>query len=363
MGDGTVVLRSDGLRRLTKATIAALGASEPVAANVSDHLVDSNLAGHDSHGVHLLSSYVEAARRREIHPEAEAHVERERGASALVSGEWGFGQHTGRVAMDVATRLAGNVGIGIVGMVRINHLGRIGSYMEQAAASGCAALAFVSGLGGSVQAAPYGGSRGAYGANPFAAAFPAGHDDRLIIDYATTQLAGGKVLLAKTKGESLPAGVLIDAAGRDSTDPEDLYRGGALLPFGGHKGYALAVLVELLGRVITGSDSLGAPLGGGENFGRSGATFVAIDIGVFRDRGDSTAAAAATLANIREVRAADGFDRVRTPGDPEADSRAARLRDGIAVPTETLEAIVAAAESVGVDADLVSAVSRGGTRS
>jgi uncharacterized oxidoreductase len=357
------VLQPGRVLALTTAMLAALGTPESVAADVADHLVDANLAGHDSHGVRLLPSYVDAARRREIHSEATARIEWERGAAALVSGDWGFAQHTGRVAMGVATRLARRSGIAIVGIVRVNHLGRIGSYMEQAAAADCAALAFVSGLGGSVQAAPYGGSHGAYGANPFAAAFPAGRDDRLMIDYATTQLAGGKVALARTDRQPLPTGVLIDAAGMESTDPEDLYRGGALLPFGGHKGYALAVLVELLGRVITGSDALGSPGGGGEDFGRSGATFVAIDSGVFRDRGASAAEAAATLADIRDVRPADGFDRVRTPGDPEAASRTARLRDGITLPAETIEAILAAAESVGVGADLVSAVRGAGTQS
>lgn len=351
----TVAIAPDRIRAIGEATLMAVGASRLVAEAMTDHLVDANLTGYDSHGIHLLPVYIDDVRNGEIHPAAEPRVEWERGSSALVSGDWGFGQYAGQFAMDVGIRLAKQQGVSIVGMVRIHHLGRMGAYAEQAAKAGCAALSFVSGLGGAVQAAPYGGARAAYGANPFGAGFPSEGGDHLVVDYATTIVAGGKVMLARTTGAQLPPDVLVDAEGRPTRDPEDLFRGGALLPFGAHKGYGLALLVELMGRVLTGSDALGEPAGGGDRFGRSGATFVVVDGDVFRPPGSASDEAHATFERIRRTPTAAGFTEVRTPGERESRIRAERTRLGIELPEVTVAAIAEAARSSGVDEEIVDA--------
>ena len=350
----TVAIPADTLRAIGEATLAAVGAPPRVADAMTEHLVDANLTGYDSHGIHLLPVYIDDVKRGEIKPEAEPRVEWERGASALVSGDWGFGQYAGRFAMDVAIKLAKQHGVSIVGMVRIHHLGRMGAYMEQAAAAGCAAMSFVSGLGGAVQAAPYGGARSAYGANPFGAGFPSQGGDNLVVDYATTIVAGGKVMIARTTETELPADVLIDSEGRPTRDPEELFKGGALLPFGAHKGYGLALMVELMGRVLTGSDALGEPAGGGDRFGRSGATFIVVDADVFRSHEAVSDEAHATFDRIRQTPPAAGFTEVRIPGERESRIRAERTRNGIELPEVTVAAIAEMARGIGVDEAIVS---------
>ena len=358
MPDGSLRVPASTLRAITTSSVVAVGAPPHVAAAVADHLVEANLVGHDSHGIHMLPGYLADARSGEIHAAAEPRVEWERDAAALLSGEWAFGQYTGRVAMDLAIKLARRSGIALVGIVRVTHLGRMGAYMQQAARAGCGAVAFVSGLGGAVQAAPYGGARRAYGANPFAAGFPAAGDDGLVVDYATTEIAGGKVALARAGGRMLPPGVLLDARGQPSTDPEDLFRGGALTSFGGHKGYGLALLVELMGCVLTGSDSLGEPAGGGDRFGRSGATFIAMDADVFRPTGTAAAAAAAAFARVRATPALPD-SVIRIPGERASRTREARLRDGIPLPVATVMALADAASGLDIDPDLIAALRAG----
>src|SRR5207253_9002272 len=126
---------------------------------------------------------------------------------------------------------------------------------------------------------PHGGARPLLGANPFAAAFPTG-EAPVLVDFATTADAGGKVLVAAAAGEQLPPGCIVDAEGRPTTDPQRFLDGGGLLPFGGHKGYGLSVLAELLGGALTGAAT--AAERGGEIFSRTGALFVALDAGTFR---------------------------------------------------------------------------------
>jgi hydroxycarboxylate dehydrogenase B len=350
-----VTVMPDALRSLAKATLEAVGAAPNTASAVAEHMVDANLTGYDSHGIHLLPVYIADIQNGEIHPGAEPEVLWQRDAAALVSGHWGFGQHTGVVAMNLAIDLARRSGIGIVGMVELHHLGRLGAFMDQAAQAGCAALAFVSGLGGAVQAAPYGGSRSAYGANPFAAAFPGQGGDHLMVDYATTLVAGGKVMLARTANRPLAEGALLDRSGKPTTNPDELFNGGALTPFGAHKGYGLALTVELLGRVLTGSDDLGPPAGGGDRFGRSGATFIAIDPLLFRAPGAAAQAAATTFRSIRAVPPVPGIDAVRTPGEHERATRLLRRGAGIRLPVVTVDALRAAALAVGVPAATIEA--------
>lgn len=345
------VVPPSALRTLGVAILEAIGTPSAIAAAVTDHMVDANLVGYDSHGIHLLPVYIEDVRNGELRPAAEPVVEWQRDVAALVSGEWGFGQYTSRFAMDLGIRLARRSGIAIVGMVRLHHTGRVGAYVEQAARAGCAALAFVAGTGGAVQAAPWGGSRRAYGANPFGAGFPATDRDHLVVDFATTTIAGGKVMIARATGSPLPEGVLLDNEGRPTTNSEDLFQGGALLPFGEHKGYGLALTGEMLARVLTGSDALGEPTGGGDRFGRSGSTFMVIDADLFRT--GAAAEAARTFAAIRAIPPIPGGPPVRTPGEREARSRRERTESGISLPTVTVQALLDTARSVGVAPEVI----------
>ena len=335
------------LRDLGRRIFEAAGAPTDIAAHVADHLVASNLAGHDSHGVIRISWYVEEVRDGWIRPAARPVIVDDRPAAALVSGEWGFGHPAATVAVDAACERARRNGLGAAGLVRATHIGRLGTYMERAAERGLVGMMWLGGLSTGRSAVPYGASRGLYGTNPMSFAFPAGAGGTLLLDFATTAIAAGKVSVARDKGVPLPEGAIIDRDGRPSTDPDAFLDGGALLPFGGHKGYALAFFAQVLGQALTGGDLAGSEGREEGIFARSGALFLALDPGLFRPTAEAMATAAAFAEEIRGLAPAPGFECVMAPGDPEARSRVAR-RGAIPLPEVTWRHIVAAAESLRV---------------
>ena len=335
------------LRDIGRRVFEAVGAPPDVADHVAGHLVASNLAGHDSHGVIRIPWYVGQVRRGWVRPAARPVAREQRPSVALVSGEWGFGHPAATLAIDEACERARRHGLGAAALVRATHLGRLGTYMERAADAGMVAMMWLGGLGAQRAAVPHGASRGVYGTNPMAAGFPAGDAGTLLLDFATTAVAGGKVMVAGDRGAGLPAGVALDRDGRPTTDPAAALDGGWLLPFGGHKGYALAFFAQLFGQALTGADELAGESDDASPFARSGALLVAMDPGLFRPPEAAAASAAAFAGEIRSLPPAPGFDRVMAPGDPEARARAARA-EAIPLPDETWRQIVAAAESVGV---------------
>ncbi len=335
------------LQELAARIFAAAGAPADVAAEVADHLVQANLAGHDSHGVIRVRWYVEQVRSGWIRPQSRPRVERETTAAALVSGEWGFGHPAARAAIDLAVDRALEHGLGAAGLVRATHIGRLGTYTERAAARGCVALMWLGGLGTHRASVPYGGARPLYGTNPISFAYPAGAAGTVLLDYATTKISGGKVMVAQDRGEEVPPGCIVDARGRPSTRPEDYFEGGALLPFGQHKGYAQAFFAQLLGQCLTGAERTGAEGYGGDAFKESGSFFIAIDPGLLRPAQESMRAAASFVEKARAIPPAPGFERVMAPGDPETRARSER-REAILLPAATMESILATAKELGI---------------
>ena len=194
--------------------------------------------------------------------------------------------------------------------------------MERAAAADCVALAFVGGLGGHRLVAPFGGAEGLLGPNPLAAGFPSESGQPIIVDFSTAELPVGKVMVAAKAGRALPSQALIDREGQPTDDPNALEAGGAMRTFGGHKGFGLAVLLELIGRVLLVTEAAGDGDLGGPSFRRHGLVLVVVAADAFRDLPDVLAEAAALQADINGVRPAAGFDRVLAPGQPEQASRA-----------------------------------------
>ena len=340
--------QADALRTMAARIFAAIGTPDDVAAVVADTLVEANLMGHDSHGVLRVPQYVGAAREGHLEVAARPRRVTAHGATALVSGEWGFGQLTGRLAMDEAVRLAREYGVGATAAIRCTHLGRVGDYVERAAARGCVGMAWVGGL--HPAAVPHGGRRRALGTNPMAVGFPVAGEDPVVLDFATTMIAAGKIAAARAAKKPLPPGRIVDRDGAPATDPQAFYDGGALLPFGEHKGYALSTVVDLLGQALTGADRPDASQRGDAQPGqrRSGALFVAIDTGAFRPAEDAAATARSLVDRLRDVPPAPGFTCVLTPGQPEARTRAQRLRDGIEVAEATWQAIRDTAAAAGL---------------
>ena len=341
--------QAGALEELGTRIFKAAGAPADTAGTVAAALVEANLKGHDSHGVLRIPQYIERVQRGQIRPAARPQIQAERGATALVSGEWGFGQLAGIAATDEAVRRAREYGVGAVGVVRCNHLGRVGAYVERAAAADCAAMVWVGGLG-TRPAVPHGGSRSALGTNPIAAGFPVQGEHPVVLDYATTAIAVGKIMVARAARKPLPPGLLIDKDGQPTTDPEAFYKEGALLPFGGHKGYSLSVMAELLGQALTGADQYQDPVSAEEVFRRSGALVLAIHAGAFRPADETKGVARNLVTRLRKVPPAPGVESVQTPGEPEARTMRQRKSSGIEVAEATWRSIAAAAESVGLPA-------------
>jgi LDH2 family malate/lactate/ureidoglycolate dehydrogenase len=336
------------LAALSREIFEAVGCPPEVAERVTSALVDANLTGHDSHGVIRIPTYVRAIREGHIVADARPAIVRETAVTALIDGHWAFGQVSAGFAMTVAIAKAKAQGISLVGVVRCNHIGRLGEYATMASSAGVAAIVVAGGFGGrGVSAVPFGGAKPLFGTNPIAVGIPAGAEEDVLIDFATTAVAAGKIEVARAKKAPLPPGSIVDRNGRPTTDPEDYYNGGALLPFGGHKGYALSVMVEFFGRVLTGADEFAEAGRGGPVYGHSGTLIVAFDASVFVAPERYAAAADETIRRLKAIPPAPGSE-VLVPGEPEERSRSQRQGEGIPLAEETWEQIRATARDVGV---------------
>ena len=341
---------ADELRDVVQRIIVAAGTPQDSADVVANHLVGSHLAGHDSHGIQHLPRYIRNLRAGRLVPDARPEVASETSSTALVYGNWGWGHVTADFATSVGIEKAQRHGIALVSAVKMHHIGRLGHYVEQAAEQGIAAL-LVSGGQGEERptAAPYGGSKGVLAPNPIAIGFPVLDGPPVVVDFAATQVAGGKVALAKAKGVDLPSGWLIDKDGSPSVNPNDWYDGGVLLPFGKHKGFGIMVAIEILGRILSGADAYSDSSHGGVYFHHCGVTLIAIDSGVFSPVSQFAARTAELAERIRAVPPAPGFDEVIAPGDFEHRARESRLDWGIQIPESTWREIIETGESLGLD--------------
>lgn len=331
------------LRELARRLLEAVGTPEDTACVVGDSLVDANLAGHDSHGVMRIVQYVNLARTGDVNPAARARVVERRGATARVDGAWGWGQPAMMLASETAVELAGDLGIGAVVVQRCFHVGRVAPYVENVARAGMVALATVS-AGPAV--APFGGRSRVLGTNPIAWAAPRGPDrEPLSFDIATSGVAEGKLRVATAKGEVAPPDCIVDAQGRPSRDPDDFYAGGALLPFGGHKGYGFSVLAQVLGRALAGVNSDRCQ---GQR-GANGPVIIALDPRFFGPLDDFTSEVNAQCDVIASSPPAAGIAAVLLPGDPEIASRRQREAEGIPIPDRTWEELQALAEELNIE--------------
>ena len=332
---------ADRLRALTRRIFEGAGTPPDLAEIVTDHLINANLAGHDSHGVIRIPSYVQTIKRGQLDPTARPRVATDIGPTILVDGNWTFGQVAARFGIDLAIARAKELGVAMVGIVHANHIGRVGEYPTIAAERGVAAFVTVGGLGKSV--APHGGRQGALGTNPVSFGFPAAKHPPFLVDFATSAIAGGKVMVARAKPEQLPENTLLDAEGQPTRDPNAYFAGGALLPFGGHKGYGLSLVSALFSGVLTQAAHFDDGARGG-----GGVLMVAIDAGAFGPAERAIADADAAFDTLKAVPPAAGVAEVLIPGEPEARSRERRGREGIPVAESTWKEIEETAKTVGV---------------
>lgn len=346
------------LESLSAAMVGAMGAGASEAAIVARHLVEANLTGHDSHGVGLLPFYARLARDGLVRPSQPLEVVREAPAYLLVDAGLGFGQRAAREAMDLAIGRAQAGGVCALGLRNAAHIGRVGAYGEQAVAAGLASIHFVNVAGHRPLVAPFGGSDARLVTNPFCAAVPGSErQPPVVLDFATSRVALGKVRVALNKGERMPPGTLIDRDGRPTDDPAVMFGAaeadhGAILPFGEHKGYGMALVCELFAAALTGGLSIhdGHPRPGGVVNNMLAVLFSP----------DAFGGAAAFRAEVEAIARyvtasppAPGVDAVLVAGDPERRMRAERGRDGIPLDPRTWGEIREAALALGLPADAV----------
>jgi LDH2 family malate/lactate/ureidoglycolate dehydrogenase len=322
------------LRTTTERIFTAAGATPTIAAVVADALVLANLAGHDSHGVIRIPAYVKQIQAGRLAAAAEPTVIKRQAATVLVDGHNGFGQVAGRFATDQAIAAAKEYGAAAVVVTNCNHVGRVGEYPERAAAADVLLFATCGGVGGGGLTAPFGGRAGILGTNPIAIGLPAGQRPPMIIDFATTVVAEGKVQVARAKGAELPPGAILDKAGRPSLDPNDLYDGGTMLPFGGHKGFGLSLVAAVLSQGLSGSP---------------GSFFLwAVAAGAFGSLADYAGRVDWMIEQVKAVPPAAGVSEVLVPGEPERRERARRAAEGVPVAEATWQAIGETASQLGV---------------
>ena len=340
----------DRLRRLT-ATIIARGGSEPAEADlVAGHLVDANLAGHDSHGVSLIPHYVRHLKEGLVVPNTTAKVVKDDGPFLMFDGQRGFGRRMAGEAMAAAMARTRETGVAVMTLANSHHIGRVGAYGEMASAAGLVSIHFVNVADHGGLVAPFRGTDSRFSTNPVCIGMPGtATQPPLLLDMATSGVAMGKVLVAKLAGKRLPEGNLIDPQGAPTTDPEVMYRDprGSLLPFGAHKGYALAVLTELLAGAMSGGGTIQP-----ENPRRGGVVnnmfSIVVDPARLAGVDWMRREVDGFLGYVKASPPADAAKPVLVPGDPERLAREERGRAGVPLDAGTWEAIVTAGIAMGV---------------
>ncbi len=351
---GPVLVRHDRLQEIAVRVLAAAGAAESDAAVVGEHLVDANLAGHDSHGIGMLPQYVRAIARGLLDPRAHAAIEDAGGPILAVDGRRGFGMVVGREGIAAGMARAASLGLAAVALRNAFHVSRVGAYAEQAARGGLVSVHFVNVVGHAPIVAPFRGADARYLTNPFCVGVPGGPDGApaVLLDFATSRVALGKVREARARGDRMPEGHIIDAQGRATTDPAALLDPpkGAILPFGEHKGSGLALACELLAGGLTGGGILSRVPFRELMIGNNMLSLL-LDPARFPGGAGMARDVAETLAYVKASPPADPSLPVLVAGEPEAASRAARLAAGIPVAEGTWEDLVREARGLGVDVE------------
>jgi uncharacterized oxidoreductase len=329
------------------ALFTAAGAEEDEARATTGSLVTSSLMGHDSHGVLRIPEYLDAIAKGEIKTGIVPTVERTGPATAVVDCGDGFGAVGAEKAIRVAIEIAGESRTACVITRRCNHIGRVGAWVQLAADHGFVALATCNSPWHGHYVLPWGGREGRLATNPIAYAVPTGGDP-IVADFSTSIAPEGKIRFYRNQGKPVPDGWIVDAQGQPTNDPNKFYGPprGAVLPLGGsagHKGFALSLLVELLGSALAGVNSRDPAFNG------NGVCFIAIDPAAFCPLPEFRRLVDETIAYIKSSPPAPGFTEVLVPGEIEFRTLRQRQRDGIPVDPTTLEALTRHGNRLGVD--------------
>jgi LDH2 family malate/lactate/ureidoglycolate dehydrogenase len=343
-------VRPERLAAFAGDVLAAVGVPEADAAFVAGCLVQAELWGHPSHGMLRLGWYVARIRAGVVDPVARPETVVDRGAVAVVDGREGLGHVLTAAAARDAVRRAAEHGVGVVAVRNSNHFGMSAHYTRMMAAQGCIGVLTTN---SSPSMAPWGGRARTVGANPWSVAAPAGVNGVAVLDVSNGNVARGKIYAARDRGVEIPTGWAIDAQGAPTTDPAAALAG-LLLPMAGHKGYAIAFMMDVLSGVLTGS-AVGSGVSGPQQAERrsgAGHLVLALDVASFLPLEEFNRRMEALIEEVKSVPLAQGFDEVLYPGEVEDRSQARLEREGIDLPAATVEGLARLATQAGLPLEL-----------
>ncbi len=324
---------------------AAMGAPDQDAEWIAGLLVRANLRGHDSHGVIRVPQYWTGVKSGTVDPKSPVTVVAETAVTARIDGGRGFGQVVARRGMELGIAKARTSGLSAVPLARTTHVGRLADYSEMAAKANLVSLMWVNAVHG-LNVAPWGGAARRLGTNPHAVGIPGPDGAAMLLDFATSVVAEGKVRVKRNRKQAAPPGWFIDSKGEPATDPEVFYGEppGSLLPAGEHKGYGLGLVVEILGGILSGTGAAGP----GAGLFANGTLMICIDVERFLPIDEFNRQVAGLFDWVRSAPQAPGSPGILVPGEPEAQLEAERRRDGIPIEEQTWTQIETVAAELGV---------------
>ena len=337
---------ADDLRQFAAACYAAVGVPAASAQRLADTLVQAELWGHPSHGVMRLFWYADRLQSGATSLAVPTAAEAPPPAFATLDGANGIGQVVAHAAMQRAIAAAKAHGIGAVSVRNSGHFGTAMYFTRMAARAGC--VGFLS-TNASPAMAPWGGREKRVGTNPWSWAAPAGRYPPLMLDIANTAVARGKLYAAAANNEAIPEGWAIDTDGTATTDPAAGIAG-TILPMAGHKGYAIAMVMDMLSGVLSGSAFGAGVVGPYVPDGTSGAGHLAlaIDIAASRPVAEFEADMESLIDQLKATPTADAAAEILYPGELEAQNERQRLETGIELPPDVMQELRTRAQSLGV---------------
>jgi hydroxycarboxylate dehydrogenase B len=350
-----VMIKADRLQGLVGDIFSAAGCSRGEAERIARYLVAANLAGHDSHGVVRVPRYVQMKQDGRVVADQTIEITVDTPVLAVIDGRFGFGQSVAPQAVEIGIAKCRAMGLSAVSLRNSGHVGRVGDWAEMAAAAGLISIHFVN-AGGSVLVAPFGGVERRFSTAPYCVGVPMPGRPPLVLDFATSVVAEGKVLVASQGGKQIPPEALIGPDGEMSGDPAMLYgehtptgprdfrKGrGAIRAFGDHKGSGLALMCEILGGALTGNGCAAL-----ERPSANGMFSLYVDPARIDPAGFFPEEATRYVDHVKQARPAQPGGEILVPGEPEQNSRERRLAEGIPLPDDTWVSIKATARSVGL---------------
>jgi len=340
------------LRAFIHAAMVRLGLPDGDATVVAALMAQADLQGSDGHGISRLPQYARRIRAGGFNVKPDIRVVREQASTALVNGDNGMGHLVMTRAAQIAIEKARVTGIGWVNAQFSNHAGPASLYARMPLAHDMIGLYFA--VGNANHLPPWGGLDMLLSTNPIAAAIPAGKEQSIVLDMATTVAAYGKVKTKALRGESMPVGWMIDREGKPLTDPKRAEEG-MLLPLGGmeagYKGYGLAMIIGLLAGTLGGA-AMGKDVidfnHDDDSVTNTGQAICAINVAAFGDVATFKAAVDTLARDIRSSQRMPGVERIAIPGERSEERQMQRGREGIPIAPALRRGLDQLADELGI---------------